>query len=157
MNDFDDIEDLRARNRAALGLSGLGACCARCAAAGMSGTCGSCSARGASFAGLAASVPGGVDVSMLPAVAITTSFPPVSTSWSPGSTVPTSREGPGWGELMLRHLVRPEVEVGGMRVAPYTAYSDWSTVANGLTLVAMASAAIWGVKKVTDYFLGGRR
>lgn len=131
------LADLRARNRAALGLSGLGACCASCERGGP------CAGAGTpkGLAGLAEGIPGGFGI---PAIGITTSFPPVSVAWAPGQTTPVSQEGPGWGDWVLRHVVRPVVDVGGIRVAPFEAEANYSWLANLLALLGGAGAVAAG-------------
>jgi hypothetical protein len=134
-----DLADLRARNRAALGLSGLGDV----------GCCG-CEPKG--LGDLVSMIPGGI-----PAVGIETSFPPMEVAWAPGQSEPVTKEGPAWGDWLLRHVVRPVVNVGGVRVEPYRDAADYSALANILALLGLAGAVGGGVYVLSRAFGGGAR
>lgn len=139
-----ELADLRARNRAALGLSGLG-------------DVGCCSCEEPKGLGdLVSMIPGGIASVGIETSGIETSFPPMNVAWAPGQTEPVTKEGPGWGDWLMRHVVRPVVTVGGVRVEPYKDSADFSAAANVLALLGLAGAVGGGVWVLSRAIGGGR-
>lgn len=97
-------------------------------------------------AGLAGSVPGlGFDFSRaIPSIRLTTAFPPVDVTFEPGQDKAPPSEGPGWADWATRHVVRPVVEVGGVRVAPYERDADFSGVAKLAAIGVLAVLSLAG-------------
>lgn len=106
-----ELDEIRAANRARLGL-----------------------------AGMAGSVPGGLGADLLalaPPVRLTTEFPPLDVTYVPGQAQAPSSSGPGWGDWLTRHVVRPVLYVGPARIAPYERDADYSTAAKVLAALGL--------------------
>lgn len=90
-------------------------------------------------------VPGmGDPFSLVPTIGIATAFPAFQATYQPGQTTPTSQSGSTIGDFFMAHIVRPEVTVGGVRVAPYDAFEDYSGIASVLSLLAAGVLMVVG-------------
>lgn len=90
-------------------------------------------------------VPGmGDPFSLVPAVTITTAFPNFTATYQPGQSQPSQSSGSVVGDWFTAHVFRPEVTVGGVRVAPYDSFEDYSGIASVLSLLAAGVLMVVG-------------
>lgn len=131
-----ELEELRARNRAALGMAGYSGMGAAATVPGLPGP--APSAIGPYIGQIVNAIPGGIT----PGVRVGSAFPPVDYTWDPSNpSQPATGEGSPLAEWFTRHVVRPFVEVGPVRYAPGDGYADYS----GLAAVLLGIAGALGL------------
>lgn len=89
-------------------------------------------------------------------IRVSSAFPATSIEWDPTTMSQPSQQGSGLGWWLTTRVVRPEVEVAGVRYAPGDGYPDMSGVARALAWAA-AFAAAFGVAWVGWRAFGPRR
>ena len=90
-------------------------------------------------------VPGmGDPFSLVPPVGISLAFPAFSATFQPGQALPSQSSGSTIGDWFTSRVFRPEVTVGGIRVAPYDSFPDYSGIASILSLLAAGVLMIVG-------------
>ena len=84
--------------------------------------------------------------SLAPDVRIVTAFPRVDRTFSPGSSQPVvQQDGGGWlTDWITSRIVRPEVYVGPIRIAPYDSYPNLSGLAEIVAIVVGTIGGMFG-------------
>lgn len=151
-----ELEQIRAANRRALGMAGtapcsqgMGSCCASCARGGH------CDKKATTSLGdytgqatWARAIPGmgASPLSFAPDVRIVTEFPRMDVVYSPGAEEPVQQPGSGgWvADWLTRHVVRPAVYVGPIRVAPYEREVNYAPLAEAVAIGVGVAGALFG-------------
>lgn len=153
-----ELDVIRRRNREALGLAGVEPSAP--ALEESSDEAPPLKLRNVQPLGIAGSVPGGLGfdfMKAIPAIRLTTAFPPVDVTFEPGQEKAPPSEGPGWADWATRHVVRPTVEVGGVRVAPYERDADFSGLAKVAAIGVLAVLSLAGAWTIARALYPTRR
>ena len=166
------LEDVRRKNRAAMGLAGVGCgpsvpgmgCCDSCE---RGGTCSGKALPGPAPAALGAytgqhawarAIPGmGFSLpSTIPPVTVELSFPNVQYTYDASQPSAPSGEGGIVGTWLMQHIVRPKVTTLGVTIDTGQGYADYSGLANMIMDGLVVLGIIGGVYAGYRTFFGGR-